>query len=69
MKTNQLIENWKQADMKDVIGASVINKDMMAEIQGGSGYVKTLSGECNTSGKSCIKVVKETINKLLDMFL
>ena len=27
MKTNQLIENWKQADMKDVIGASVINKD------------------------------------------
>ncbi|NLT04548.1 MAG: hypothetical protein GXY09_11880 [Bacteroidales bacterium] len=69
MKTNQLIENWKQADMKDVIGASVISKDMMAEIQGGAGYVKTLSGECNTSGKSCIKSLKEAVNKLFDMFL
>ncbi len=69
MKTNQLIENWKQADMKDVIGASVINKDMMVEIQGGAGYVNTLSGECNTSGKSCIKVIKEAVNKLFDLFL
>lgn len=69
MKTNQLIENWKQADMKDVIGASVINKDMMAEIQGGTGYVKTLSGECNTSGKSCLKTLKDAVNKLFDMFI
>lgn len=67
MKTNQLIEHWKQADMKDVIGAAVIDKDMMAEIQGGTGYVKTLSGECNTSGKSCIKTLQEAVNKLFEL--
>lgn len=69
MKTNQVIENWKAADMKQVIGASVINKEMMTEIQGGEGYIKTLSGECNTSGKSCFRVLKEAINKLIDAIL
>jgi hypothetical protein len=68
MKTNQVIENWKAADMKQVIGASVINKEMMTEIQGGEGYVKTLSGECNTSGTSCIKALRDAINRLFDMF-
>lgn len=68
MKTNQVIENWKAADIKQVIGASVINKEMMAEIQGGQGYVKTLSGECNTSGKSCIKALRKAVNSFFDMF-
>jgi len=68
MKTNQVISTWKSADMKQVIGASVINKEMMAEIQGGKGYIKTLSGECNTSGKSCIQCLKEAADKLFEMF-
>lgn len=68
MKTNQVIENWKSADVKQVIGASVINKEMMAEIQGGKGFIKTISGECNTSGKSCVKTLKEAVNKLFEMF-
>jgi len=66
MKTNNVIENWKSAEMKQVIGNSVINKEMMAEIQGGSGHVKTISGECNTSGKSCWKALKEAVESLFE---
>ncbi len=69
MKTNQVIESWKSADVKQVIGASVINKEMMAEIQGGAGYIKTLSGECNTTRTSCVRALKDVVNRLFDMIL
>jgi hypothetical protein len=69
MKTKKMIESWKSAEMNNVIGKSSINKDMMAEIQGGgSGYVQTLSGECNTKHLSCWKALKESINVLLEAF-
>jgi hypothetical protein len=69
MKTNKVIENWKSAEMKQFIGASTINKEMMAEIQGGEGYIKTISGECNTTKKSCWKALKDAINDALDAVL
>lgn len=66
MKTNNLIESWKTANMNEIIGSSSINKEMMAEVQGGgSGYLKTLSGDCNTSGKSCWTVLKDTFNQAI----
>lgn len=70
MKTDKLIESWKSAEMNNVIGKSSINKDMMAEIQGGgSGYINTISGECNSTHTSCWKTLKDAINKVLDSVL
>jgi hypothetical protein len=63
-----MIENWKSADLNQVIGGTVISKEMMAEIQGGKGYSNTLSGECNRSGKSCWKIVRSIVNNVFDLF-
>ena len=69
MKTNNLIESWKTANMNEVIGTSTISKEMMAEVQGGgSGYLKTLSGECNSSKKSCIKCLRELATAVINFF-
>jgi hypothetical protein len=39
---------------------------MMAEIQGGgSGYINTISGECNSTNTSCWKILKEAVLKFL----
>lgn len=68
MKTNNLIESWKSANMNEIIGNSSISKEMMAEVQGGgSGYVKTLSGECNSSGKSCFKSLRKLADAFIDL--
>jgi hypothetical protein len=69
MKTNNLIEDWKASNMSQVVGGTVINKEMMAEIQGGKGFIKTLSGECNTTNKSCWQTLKEAADKLFDAVL
>ncbi len=57
--TNALIN----ADMnnKDIVE---INKDLMMQIHGGaksSGYINSISGECNSSGKSCREALEDTI--------
>ena len=68
MKTEKMIESWKSAKMSSLIGKSSINKEMMTEIQGGIGigHIKTISGDCNSTGKSCWGTIKETIDKLLE---
>ena len=69
MKTNNLIESWKSANMNEIIGNSSISKEMMAEVQGGgSGYVKTLSGECNSSGRSCFKTLRRVADEIINFF-
>lgn len=69
MKTNNLIESWKTANMNEVIGTSTISKEMMAEVQGGGeGYLKTLSGDCNGSGKSCFRAVRKIFSAICDLF-
>lgn len=68
MKTNKVIENWKNSELNSVIGNSTINKDMMAELQGGSGYFKTLSGECNTKNLSCWQALKNAANAIIEAF-
>jgi hypothetical protein len=69
MKTNNLIEDWKASNMSQVVGGTVINKEMMAEIQGGTGYIKTISGECSTSHKSCWEIAKDAVNVLFKTVL
>lgn len=65
MKTNKMIERWKSVEMSSVIGKSSINKNMMAEIQGGGdGYINTVSGECNSTNTSCWTIIKDKIKKL-----
>ncbi|MDP4276935.1 MAG: hypothetical protein Q8914_04800 [Bacteroidota bacterium] len=68
MKTNHVIESWKAAEMKQVIGNAAINKEMMSEIQGGIriGFIHSVSGDCNSSGESCWKILKDTINRAID---
>lgn len=68
MKTNKVIENWKNSELSSVIGNSSINKEMMAELQGGTGYVKTLSGECNTKKLSCWQALKQAVDTIIDAF-
>jgi hypothetical protein len=68
MKTNKVIENWKNSELNSVIGNSTINKEMMAELQGGTGYVKTLSGECNTKNLSCWQALKNAANAIIEAF-
>jgi len=51
--------------MNEIIGTSLISKEMMAEVQGGgNGYLSTISGDCNTSKTSCWVVAKRTMNQL-----
>lgn len=68
MKTEKMIESWKSAKMSSLIGKSSINKEMMTEIQGGKGigHVKTLSGDCNSTGTSCWQALKDAIGKAID---
>jgi hypothetical protein len=67
MKTEKMIESWKSAEISKVIGKSSINKEMMAEIQGGSGgFIQTFSGECNSSKTSCWKILKDAINQMIN---
>lgn len=70
MKTNKMIENWNSTEMTSIIGKSSIDKGMMTEVQGGAafGHVQTISGECNSSGKSCWTIVKNAVNTLFSIF-
>ncbi|KFF22698.1 hypothetical protein [Chryseobacterium sp. JM1] len=43
-----------------------LNKEILTHVKGGSagpgpGYIFTVSGECNSSGKSCWKILKDLI--------
>jgi hypothetical protein len=71
MKENQMIENWKNTEMSQIVGNSQISKEMMSEVQGGvgQGYIKTISGECNTTRTSCWKAAYETVKKAFDTVL
>jgi hypothetical protein len=70
MKTNNFVENWKSANMNEIIGTSSISKEMMAEVQGGAGkgYIATVSGDCNSDGTSCIKSAQKIINLISEIF-
>jgi len=66
MKTKQLIESWKNADATQQSDSPAnhvdVNETAMSEITGGvnsAGYVCTLSGECNGTGKSCWDILKD----------
>lgn len=48
-----------------------INEEMMMQVVGGgksAGMVCTISGECNSSGKSCSKTARELLDKIADLF-
>ena len=65
MSKKNLLDSWKAYELKtnDENGVNV-NEDLLRSIQGGgdsAGYVCTVSGECNGTGKSC-----QTIEGWLD---
>ncbi|KFF22700.1 hypothetical protein [Chryseobacterium sp. JM1] len=41
-----------------------LNKEILTHVKGGaagSGYINTVSGECNSSGRSCWKALKDLL--------
>lgn len=60
MKSNNLINAWKNADANAQVETPVadaqVNESLMTQIVGGAnsaGYRCTVSGDCNGSGRSC----------------
>jgi hypothetical protein len=59
MKSKEMLQAWRDGEQNDalanVVGAPVVNEALLREVNGGtsSGYVCTVSGECNGSGRSC----------------
>ncbi len=57
MKSKSMIEAWKNAENEmNEKNPVIVYKEMMNQITGGgnsAGWVCTISGECNSSGKSC----------------
>ena len=54
-----------EAMKKDQI---LINHELMSQVCGGksAGYVCSLSGECNTSGRSCGDSLKQVVNGIIE---
>ena len=49
----------------------VLNEELMSQIAGGkpgTGYIKTISGECNSSGKSCGEIVRDLAEDIISIF-
>ncbi|MCA0235997.1 MAG: hypothetical protein LCH81_06410 [Bacteroidetes bacterium] len=71
MKSNNLINAWKNADVNAQVEAPVaevaVNETAMQQISGGAnsaGYICTVSGECVSSGKNCWDAVSDFIKDL-----
>ena len=57
---------WNMAE--SAMESPVLNEELMNHIAGGKqatkpgdGYIKTISGECNISGKSCWEALKDIL--------
>lgn len=71
MKSNNLINAWKNADVNAINEAPVaevaVNLTAMSQISGGAasaGYVCSLSGECVSSHKNCWDAAADFISSL-----
>lgn len=62
MNTNQILNAWKQSEdqrlLENVAGTPIVDENLLRQIGGGmsnrsSGFICTISGECNGSGRSC----------------
>jgi hypothetical protein len=63
MKTSKIIKSWNSADFLQITGSAIINKNLMAEVQGGGdGYIKTISGECSKGTVNCYKLFKQFLS-------
>jgi len=63
MNTNEMIKAWKNAETTEKNPVSV-NEELITQIHGGagsSGYVCSVSGECNSSGRSCWDALRDLI--------
>lgn len=65
---NNLRKAWNMAESAMSEQSSVLNEELMSHIAGGergekpgSGFIRTISGECSKSGKSCWEIVKELL--------
>jgi len=77
IKTNNNMKNlrkaWKMAESAMSEQSSALNEELMSHIAGGergerpgSGWIKTISGECRKDGKSCWDVIKEILVDIPD---
>ncbi len=61
MNTNEMIKAWKNAEVEtNENNSAVVNEELIGQIHGGndsSGWVCTVSGECNDSGRSCWDII------------
>ncbi len=60
---------WNMAE--SAMESPVLNNELMSQIAGGkqkpgSGYIRTISGECNTSGKSCSGSLQTVVEGIID---
>ena len=61
MKVNQILNAWNRSESTDALtsaaGIPIVDEAILNQVGGGtlpsSGYICTLSGECNGTGKSC----------------
>lgn len=67
MKTSKIIKSWNSAEFLHITGSAIINKNLMAEVQGGGdGFIKTISGECSKNNVNCYKQFKKMLLWMID---
>ncbi len=60
---------WNMAE--SAMESPVLNEELMSHIAGGkpgTGYIKTISGECNSSGTSCGEMVDKILDEIKKIF-
>lgn len=59
MKSKEILQAWRETEqgeaLTNVVGTPVVNESLLREVSGGtsSGFICTVSGECNGSGRTC----------------